>query len=99
VVLGAYTLMSDKPANSNAQSSGASSNKADASGERSAPTIFFEGAGNLAKEPLGWLDLAKPTPLRSNMPPPAPPAEPSDDSEGKVVPSAVRQSDEAETLP
>ena len=36
--------------------------------KRDAPTIFYEGLGNLAKEPLGWLDGAKPSPLRSSLP-------------------------------
>ena len=36
--------------------------------KRDASTIFFEGLGNLAKEPLGWLDGAKPSPLTSSLP-------------------------------
>ena len=43
--------------------------------KRDASTIFFEGLGNLAKEPLGWLDGAKPSPLTSSLAAAAPPVQ------------------------
>jgi hypothetical protein len=86
VVLTAYNFMSEKPRESSTRPSNASAASARPNGRRSAPTIFFEGLENLGKDPLGWLDLAKPTPLRSNMPPePLPTAA----AKGVVVPTAT----------
>ena len=51
----------------------------DMSGDRSGPEIFFEGLGNLAKNPLGWISGDDPSPLKGDVSffePPEDPAAP-----------------------
>jgi hypothetical protein len=65
-VLGVYYNFVAKAAPQVQRPSGAAA--AAASGKRSAPTIFFEGLGNLAKDPWGWRDSPIDLPKGSVVP-------------------------------